>query len=69
MPVRPNDRADARTADDGRPPYSPQGARVRSAIELASGVDELRLILVTALGDRYRVKVTEHGSVVGLWWR
>ena len=48
-------------------PYTPDGAVVRSAIELASDVDGLRLALSTALGGRYRVRVAEDGTVVGLW--
>ena len=36
---------------------------------LASDVDGLRLVLRTALGDRYSVRVSDDGSVVGLWRR
>jgi len=50
-------------------PYTPRGAVIRSAMELASDVDGLRLVLATALGDRYRVRVSDDGSVVGLWRR
>jgi hypothetical protein len=50
-------------------PYTPRGAVIRSAVELASDVEGLRLYLVTALGDRYRVKVADDGSVIGLWRR
>ncbi len=50
-------------------PYTPRGAVIRSAMELASDVQGLRLYLVTALGDRYEVRVAEDGSVVGLWRR
>lgn len=50
-------------------PYTPRGAVIRSAIELASDVEGLRLVLGTALGERYRVRVSEDGSVVGLWRR
>ena len=35
-------------------PYTPRGAVIRSAMELASDVQCLRLYLVTALGDRYQ---------------
>ena len=49
--------------------YSPGVARLRSAVELASDVEGLRLILVTTMGDRYRVKVRDDGAVVGLWRR
>ena len=51
-------------------PYTPRGAVIRSAIELASDVEGLRLVLRTALGDRYRVRVSDDdGSVVRLWRR
>jgi hypothetical protein len=33
-------------------PYTPRGAVIRSAMELASDVQGLRLYLATALGDR-----------------
>ena len=49
--------------------YSPQAVRIRSAVELASDVEGLRLVLVSALGDRYRVRVSEDGGVVGMWRR
>ena len=48
-------------------PYSSRGATVRSAVELASDVEGLRLVLTTTVGDRYRVRVSDDGSVVGLW--
>ena len=48
-------------------PYTPRGAVIRSAMELASDVEGLRLVLLTTVGDRYRVRVSEDGSVVGLW--
>ena len=50
-------------------PYSPQGQRVRSAIDLASDVEGLRLVLTSVLGDRYQVRVRDDGAVVGLWLR
>jgi hypothetical protein len=37
-------------------PNTPKGAVIRSAIELASDVEGLRLVLMTAVGDRYRIK-------------
>jgi hypothetical protein len=49
--------------------YTPTGARIRSAIELASDVDSMRLVLASATGDRYSVRVADDGSVVGLWRR
>ena len=50
-------------------PYTPRGAVIRSAMELASDVEGLRLYLVSALGDRYQVRVADDGSVIGLWRR
>ena len=47
-------------------PYSSLGATVRSAVELATDVDGLRLVLASTVGDRYRVRVSDDGSVVGL---
>ena len=47
--------------------YTPRGAQVRAALELASDVEGLRLVLASTLGDRYRVKVSDDGSTVGLW--
>jgi hypothetical protein len=38
-------------------------------MELASDVEGLRLALLTTLGDRYRVRVADDGSVIGLWRR
>ena len=46
--------------------YSPRGARLRAAIELASDVEGLRLVLNSTITDRYRVRVADDGSVVGL---
>ena len=39
--------------------YSPGVARIRSAADLASDHDGLRLLLETSMGDRYRVEVTK----------
>ena len=50
-------------------PYSPGVSRLRSAFELASDVDGLRLVLTTTMGDRYQVRVRDDGVVVGLWQR
>jgi hypothetical protein len=50
-------------------PYTQAGQVIRAAVELASDVEGLRLVLVTAVGDRYRVRVNDDGSVVGLWRR
>ena len=38
--------------DPGLGPYTQQGAGIRSAVELASDVEGLRLVLVSALGER-----------------
>lgn len=48
-------------------PYTHAGQVIRAAVELASDVDGLRLVLVSALGDRYRVRVADDGSIIGLW--
>jgi hypothetical protein len=48
-------------------PYTPRGATLRAAIELASDVEGLRLVLASTVGDRYRVSVSDDGSIVGLW--
>jgi len=50
-------------------PYTPRGATLRAAIELATDVEGLRLVLTTTVGDRYQVKVSDDGSVAGLWRR
>ena len=50
-------------------PYTPRGAVIRSAMELASDVEGLWLYLVSAIGDRYRIRVSDDGTVVGLWRR
>ena len=42
------------------------GQQLRFAVELASDVEGLCLVPVSTSGDRYRVKVSEDGSVVGL---
>jgi hypothetical protein len=38
-------------------------------VELASDIEGLRLALETTVGERYRVKVSDDGGVVGLWRR
>jgi hypothetical protein len=48
-------------------PYTHAGQVIRAAVELASDVEGLRLVLGSALSDRYRVRVEDDGSVVGLW--
>jgi len=59
----------ADAADPRLTPYGPGVSRLRSAVELASDVAGLRLVLATTLGDRYRVRVRDDGAVVGLWRR
>jgi len=49
--------------------YTGTGQQLRAAIELASDVEGLRLVLASTMGERYRVKVADDGSVVGLWRR
>jgi len=49
--------------------YTHAGQAIRAAVELASEVEGLRLVLGTAVGDRYHVRVTDDGGVVGLWRR
>jgi hypothetical protein len=49
--------------------YTGAGQQLRAAIGLASDVDGLRLVLMTTVGDRYRVRVADDGTVVGLWRR
>ena len=44
-----------------------RGATLQAAIELASDVEGLRLVLASTVGDRYRVRVSDDGSTVGLW--
>jgi len=47
-------------------PYTHAGQVIRAAIELASDVEGLRLVLASTLSDRYRVSVADDGAVVGL---
>jgi hypothetical protein len=47
-------------------PYSQRGAQLRAAVELATTVEGLRCVLASCLGDRYQVRVSDDGSVVGL---
>lgn len=50
-------------------PYTQAGQVIRAAIELASDAEGLRLVLGSAVGDRYRIKVSDDGGSVGLWRR
>jgi hypothetical protein len=47
-------------------PYTNAGQVIRSAVELASDVEGLRLVLASTLGDRYRIIVADDGSMIGL---
>jgi hypothetical protein len=49
--------------------YTQVGQQLRAAVELASDVDGLRLVLASAQGDRYVVRVADDGGTVGLWRR
>jgi hypothetical protein len=49
--------------------YTGAGQQLRAAVQLASDVDGLRLVLTTALGREYRVMVADDGLTVGLWRR
>jgi hypothetical protein len=48
-------------------PYPHAGQVIRAAVELASDVEGLRLVLGSAVDDRYRVEISDDGSAVGLW--
>jgi hypothetical protein len=43
-------------------PYSPVGQRIRAAIELATDVEGLRLVLASTVGEQYIVRVAEDGG-------
>jgi hypothetical protein len=49
--------------------YTPTGAQLRAAVELASDVEGLRLVLTSTVGERYRIRVSDDGCTVGLWRR
>jgi hypothetical protein len=49
--------------------YTPSGAKFSAAVHLASDVEGLRLVPASTVGDRYRVKVSDDGTTVGLWRR
>ncbi len=53
--------------DPGLGPYTQAGQVIRAAVELASDVEGLRLVLASTLGDRYQVRVTDDGCAIGLW--
>ncbi|HZW01220.1 MAG TPA: hypothetical protein VFF55_06590 [Candidatus Deferrimicrobium sp.] len=55
-----------RSNDSVGPRTAARSATLRSALELASDVQGLRLILSSTLGDRYRVRLSDIGSTVGL---
>ncbi len=62
-------RARVRHDDPRLTAYSLGVSRLRSAMELASDLEGLRLVLETTMGERYRVVVRGDGAVVGLWRR
>jgi hypothetical protein len=45
------------------------GKCLSAAVQLATDVAGLRLVLASTVADRYRVRVGDDGSVVGLWRR
>ena len=49
--------------------FSPGGQRVPAAVQPATDVDGLRLVLASTVADRYRVKVSDDGSVIRSWPR
>ena len=49
--------------------FTDVGKRLSAAVQLATDVDGLRLVLASTVADRYRVRVSDDGSVVGLWRR
>jgi len=50
-------------------PYTYADQVIRADVELASDLDGLRFVLGTTLCDRYRVRVTDDGGLVGSWRR
>jgi hypothetical protein len=49
--------------------YTGDGQQLRAAVQLATDVEGLRLVLASTVADRYRVRVSDDGRVVGLWRR
>jgi hypothetical protein len=47
--------------------YTGDGQQLRAAVQLATDVEGLRLVLASTIGERYRVKVSDDGATVGLW--
>jgi hypothetical protein len=50
-------------------PYTHAGQVIRAAVDLALDVAGLRFVLGSAVGDRYRVRISDDGGLVGLWRR
>jgi hypothetical protein len=46
--------------------YTDVGKRLSAAVQLATDVDGLRLVLASTTADRVRVRVADDGSVTGL---
>lgn len=61
-------RVRVRHDDERLGTYSPMGAVIRNAIELATDVRGLELVLAATVADRYRIQVARRGEgvVVGL---
>jgi hypothetical protein len=49
--------------------YTDVGKRLSAAVQLATDVEGLRLVLGSTVADRYRVRVADDGLTVGLWRR
>jgi hypothetical protein len=49
--------------------YSGSVQQLRCAMELASDVEGLRLVLTSTVGERYRVRLSDDGETVSLWRR
>lgn len=49
--------------------FTGDGQQLRAAVQLATDVEGLRLVLASTVADRYRVRVSDDGQTVGLWRR
>ena len=58
-------RLHARHDDPRLGPYTHVGQAICAAVELASDAEGLRLMLGTTLGDRFPVRVADHGRGEG----
>ncbi len=57
-------RTSARHDDEHLGPYSPAGAVIRNAVELATDLRGLELVLNSTVGDRYMIAVAQCGEGV-----